>query len=114
MSTTLYITCPCCGLNRVLEKTGSSALARGITIREIKGRIRFDHIDLVNGIIVQFRERPEGPEEKRRLRRGGGPGFILRGGLTLSEMRDNADYADLVEQLRVTCRAILETLSESG
>lgn len=100
MAEIIYIACPLCGMNRVLEKTGASAIARGVTITEVKGRIRFDHMDLDRALIVQVRERETGPEEKKRMRRGGGSGFTLKGGLTLKQIRDKPAYQDLVEQIR--------------
>jgi len=110
MAEIIYIVCPLCGMNRVLEKTGSSAIARGITIREVKGRIRFDHMDLDTALVVQVRERKAGPEERKRMRRGGGSGFTLKGGLTLREMGRKRDYQDLVEQIKSTARSIIDIL----
>lgn len=97
-------------MSRVLEKTGAGAIARGLPITEIKGRIHFDHIDLEAAPIVQVRERQHGPEAQKRLTRGGGPGFIFREGLTLAEMKDNPAYNDLIKQLRQTVSAILKIL----
>lgn len=111
MAEIIYIACPLCGMNRVLEKKGTGAIARGLTIREIKGRVRFDHIDLAAAPIVQVREREEGPEPKRRLRRGGGSGFVFKEGLTLNEIKDNAEYQDLINQIKSTAGRILEILS---
>ena len=116
MAEILYICCPLCGMNRVLEKKGSSAMGRGMTIKptDIKGRIRFDHMDLENANIVQVRERRPGPEEKRRMQRGGGPGFTLVEGHTLSELRDKPEYADLKEQMLSTARKIIKILEVPG
>ena len=110
MAEIIYIVCPLCGLNRVLEKTGSAAIGRGLTIKEIKGRIRFDQMDLEKANIVQVRERRRGPEDEPRMRRGGGTGFTLAGGFTLAEMKDKPEYADLKEQMVETARAIIRTL----
>jgi len=110
MAEIIYIACPLCGMNRVLEKTGASATARGFTIHDIKGRIRFDHMELSTAPIVQTRERKEGPEAKRRMRRGGGTGFPLIGGLTLEEMRNSPKYTDLIEQMRATATDVLRIL----
>ena len=111
MAEVIYITCPLCGMNRVLKKTGAGAIARGVTITEIKGRIRFDHIDLAAAPIVQIREREEGPERVKRMRRGGGTGFVFKEGLTLNEIKDNPKYQDLIEQMKLTAGNILEILS---
>lgn len=111
MGEVIYIVCPMCGLNRPLTKTGSSAIARGLPIAEIKGRISFDHIELDKAPIVQVRERQSGPEAKPRMRRGGGPGFIFRQGITLADMKANPEYADIVTQLKNTANKILEILS---
>jgi len=110
MGELIYITCPLCGMNRVLEKTGSSAIARGLTITDIKGRIRFDHMELSNASIVQVRESQPGPEPKRRMRRGGGTGFVFKEGLTLEEMKANPKYSDLIEQMKATTTEILRML----
>jgi hypothetical protein len=110
MAGIIYIVCPLCGMNRVLEKTGSSAIARGLTIRKVKGRIRFDHIDLTRAPIVQVRERQEGKEAQRRLTRGGGTGFVFREGLTLMQMKRKPEYADLVKQIKETALEIIKIL----
>lgn len=111
MAEVVYITCPLCGMNRVLEKKGSGAIARGLTITEFKGRIRFDHIDLATASIVQVRERAEGPERVKRMRRGGGTGFVFKEGLTLNEIKSNPEYRDLLNQIKSTASNILEILS---
>jgi len=111
MGTVIFIACPLCGMGRVLEKTGAGAIARGLTITDVKGRIRFDHMDLETAPIVQTRERKAGPEAVRRLRRGGGTGFVLAGGYTLREMKERPEYSDLVEQLKETAAQILKILA---
>lgn len=110
MAEIIYISCPLCGMNRVLDKTGSSAIARGFTITDIKGRIRFDHMDLNNAAIVQVRESLTGKDPKKRMRRGGGRGFVFKSGLTLQEMKTNPEYSDLIEQMKSTASKILEVL----
>lgn len=110
MAEVIYIACPLCGMSRVLTKTGAVAIGRGIDIDEIKGRIGFDHIDLEKANIVQIRERRRGPEERPRMGRGGGPGFIPVGGFTLAEMRDKPEYADLKEQMVATAKEIVKIL----
>ena len=110
MGQVIYVVCPLCGLNRPLEKTGAGAIARGLPITEIKGRIHFDHIDLESAPIVQVRERQHGPEAQKRMTRGGGSGFVFRKGLTLTEMKDDPIYNDLVLQLKKTSKAILKIL----
>jgi len=111
MGEVVYITCPLCGMNRVLEKKGTSAMIRGIAIREIKGRIRFDHLDLAMAPIVQVRERERGKEEKKRLRTGGGPGFIFKRGITLLDMKDDPTYNDVIDQIKSTAMEILKIIS---
>lgn len=110
MAEIIYIACPLCGMSRVLEKKGSVAIARGEVIPEVKGRIRFDHMDLDKANIIQFRERRRGKESEPRQGRGGGPGFQLMGGLTLAELRDNAEYADLRDQMVESARKIISIL----
>jgi len=112
MAEIVYIVCPMCGMNRVLEKKASSALARSMDVSGVKGRIRFDHIDLENGIIVQVRERVEGKEQVKRLGRGGGLGFPLKRGMTLEQMRAKPEYSDLIEQIRESAQKIIDKLEE--
>jgi hypothetical protein len=100
MAEIIYIACPLCGMSRVLEKKGSSAIARGLSIGEPKGRIRFDHMDLDSARIVQVRERKAGRESVPRMGRGGGTGFTIKDGFTLEEMKAMPEYQDLIEQLR--------------
>jgi hypothetical protein len=80
--------CPLCGLNRVIE-------------RKNKGRIRFDNVDLANGLILQERA-------------GGGrdSGFYLdrSKSLTLPELKGVSEYKDLLEQIRGKCEELLEVL----
>ena len=110
MAEVFYVVCPFCGLNRPLEKTGASAIARGLSITSIKGRIRFDQIELDKAPIVQVRERQAGAEAQPRMRRGGGTGFVFRYGLTLEEMKDNPAYQDLLEQMKSTATELLRVL----
>ena len=110
MTEILYVCCPMCGMSRVLEKKGSMAIARGKPIREIKGRIRFDHMDMDKAHIIQFRERRRGKESEPRQGRGGGSGFQLVGGLTLAELKDSAEYGDLREQMLDTAHGIIKIL----
>ena len=110
MAEILYVCCPMCGMSRVLEKKGSVAIARGEPIQEIKGRIRFDHMDMDKANIIQFRERRRGKESEPRLGRGGGSGFQLVGGLTLAELRDSPEYEDLREQMLDTAHKIIKIL----
>lgn len=109
----VYIVCPMCGMNRVLEKKASSALARSMDVSEVKGRIRFDHVDLENGIIVQVRERVEGKEQVSRRGRGGGMGFPLKRGMTLEQMIAQPKYRDLIDQIRESAQKIIDKLEES-
>ena len=111
MGEVIYIVCPMCGLNRPLNKTGASAIARGLPITEIKGRIRFDQIELDRAPIVQIRERETGPETKPRMTRGGGSGFVFKEGMTLEQIKDNPEYNDIVSQLKDTANKILGILS---
>lgn len=110
MAEIIYICCPLCGMSRVLEKKGSSAIARGLPITGIKGRIHFDHIDLSNARIVQVRERKAGPESVARIGRGGGSGFTVREGLTLEKMKDMPEYSDLINQLRHSVKTISDII----
>lgn len=112
MAEVVYIVCPMCGMNRVLEKKASTALARSKDVSEVKGRIRFDHVDLENGIIVQVRERMGGKEPVKRRGRGGGTGFPLKRGMTLEQMKARPEYSDLVDQIRESAQNIIDKLEE--
>ncbi len=112
MAEIVYAVCPMCCMNRVLEKKASTALARSKDISEVKGRIRFDRMDLENGFILQIRERMEGKELVKRRGRGGGTGFPLKQGMTLEQMMARPEYADLIDQIRETAKKILEKLEE--
>lgn len=104
----IYIVCPMCGLNRILEKTGAMAKrisARGGKLRKPlgskePGRIRFDTVNLESAIILQIRD-PRG---------GRGGGLKVVDGLRLEELKDKEEYSDLLEQLRAQCESILEVL----
>jgi len=110
MAEIIYISCPICGMSRVLEKKGSRALATGKPLdKGIKGRIRLDHMDLGKAFIVQFRERQTGKEERKK--RGGGRGFELRGGLTLEQMKNKEEYKDLITQLKSQINKIQQILA---
>lgn len=100
----VYITCPLCGMNRVLEKKGSRALLEGKHVTAVKGRIRFDHVDLDNAYIVQYRKRPSGSPPGRR---GGGSGFELQAGLTLKDMLMKIEFRDLANQIFEQSKKIL-------
>lgn len=105
----IMIACPVCGMGRVLEKKGSVAIARGRPLDHgLKGRIRFDHMDLDSALIVQVRERRSGPENRKG--RGGGGGFAIVDGMTLKAMKENPEYEDLVTQLKGKLHEILEIL----
>jgi len=112
MAEIIYVSCPFCGLSRVLEKKGSSAIARGIYVENIKGRIRFDHMDLGKAKVIQVRESRRGKEDSPRMRRGGGPGFQVVGGLTLAELRSNPEYEDLKEQMLGTAHNLIQILEK--
>ena len=67
-------------------------------------------MDLEKANIIQIRERRRGKEDKPRMRRGGGPGFVLIGGHTLAELRDKPEYQDLREQMLETAQRIIKIL----
>jgi len=99
----IHIVCPLCGLNRPLLKTGARARVEGKDLPFIKGRIRFDHVDLEQGLIIQIRER-----------RTEGKGFPLVDGKTFGDMIGDPDYADLVSQMALQVERIRAFLPSSA
>jgi len=100
-----YITCPICGMSRVLYKSGSTAERSSKKLRKPLGskpggRIRFDHMHLDKALLLQARD----------MAGGRGSGMQLAWGKTLKELKDDADYADLVSQIKIQCRRILAIL----
>ena len=82
-----YIACPLCCQNRTITKHD-------------KGRVRFDQLDF-NRFILQ-------------VRYGGGSnsGFYINEAesKTFDEIKDDPEYADLIEQIKATCIKVLERL----
>jgi len=105
-----YITCPLCGMSRILEKTGRAAerlasrprkpKAPRKVLPQSKGRIRFDAVDLGGALILQIRD----PSGGRR------DGVKVLRGKTLAELRDDPNYFDLVSQIRSQAENILNLL----
>lgn len=88
-----FISCPLCGMNRILEKTGATAkkkLAQGKKLKKVlnqpKGRIRFDGMNLATAQIMQCRV----PADK----------FYVIEGRTLAEIATDPRFSDLVEQMK--------------
>lgn len=89
-----YITCPLCGMNRKLEKTGNYAKRRddrGVLLRRPLGskepsQVRFDGMDLEHALILQVRDATQA--------------LRVVEGMTLAELAHDPRYADLVAQLQ--------------
>jgi hypothetical protein len=113
-------------MNRVLVKKGSRAVIEhkldpSTPMEERKGRIAFA-VDLGNGYFVQVREArgkvPATLDELAAEQRGAkvgrgkrrGYGFRLTSGLTLEQVKELPEYADLIEQIQIQTTAILKIL----
>jgi len=88
-----YITCPCCGMNRKLDKSGAyaarrekSTLLRQPLGSKEAGRVRFDTMELETALILQVRDATQA--------------LHVVGGLTLAELTQDEEYDDLLDQLR--------------
>ncbi|MBA7578079.1 hypothetical protein ES708_19935 [subsurface metagenome] len=98
----VYVSCPLCGRNRVLEVRSERALAKG------KGRLRWDFFDPGSGLLIQIREaggklpKEEQPTDEARKGRGQAKaaGFPLKQGLSIQEAR-KGEFADQVEAIKV-------------
>lgn len=100
-----FVSCPLCGMNRILEKTGATAkkrAAQGKHVRKLldrpKGRIKFDHMNLDNAQIFQCRAPADA--------------FFVVEGKTLAEMTKDERFDDLISQMRQQTREILQIISE--
>lgn len=100
-----FISCPLCGMNRILEKTGATAkkrLAKGKHIRKLldrpKGRIKFDHMNLENAQIFQCRAPADA--------------FFVVEGKTLAEMARDDRFNDLIQQMRAQTHQIITIIGD--
>lgn len=86
---TEYIVCPLCLLNRTITKHD-------------KGRVRFDQLDF-NRFMLQV-----------RYAGGRGSGFFINEAesKTFDDIKDDPEYADLIEQIKQTCFKILKRLED--
>lgn len=82
-----YMCCPLCNWWKTIESR--------------RGRIRYDNVDVVNGEVFQV-----------RYAGGRGSGFHSNPAesMTLSEVNKDPQYADLIEQIKEQCQAILKVL----
>lgn len=98
-----FVSCPLCGMNRILEKTGATAkkrAAQGKHIRKLldrpKGRIKFNHMDLDKAQIFQCRVPADA--------------FFVVEGKTLAEMTKDERFDDLISQMREQIREIFQII----
>lgn len=87
----VYVTCPLCGLNRILHK-------------HEKGRIRFGNFDLKKGYFIQV----------RYVRGGRGSGFWLNPeeSLTLKDAIPLQEYRDLLLQIKKRSQELVRVLKK--
>jgi len=116
-------------MNRVLNKKGSVVLEKtGKLPEKVKGRIRFDEVDVESHPFIDFREAMGGRKAQlyhRRKRRGVAMGYAeyLRdheagetGGfkrmdfLTLKQAKDDPQYQDLIDQISQQAKRIISLL----
>ncbi len=92
-----YCVCPMCARNRVVQSKD-------------KGRIRWDLVDPSQVKLLQVRE------QHPRVKGGSCEGFTLIESdcLTIEEMIDNPEYADLIEGIKNQTLRIVQTLRNQG
>lgn len=91
----VYVVCPLCGRNRVLEVRSAWAKEKG------KGRLRWDFFDPSSGVLIQIREargKLKGEERKGRGQ-AKGSGFPLKEGMNIKEAREKG-FDDQVEAIK--------------
>lgn len=98
-----FVACPVCGLSRKLEKSGNWARLRHRLdeTKPMKGRVHFGNFDLNSGFLIQIRD-SSGSR---------GHGFPLIGGYTIEELKEKAEFDDLLAELKNACIAILDKLA---
>lgn len=103
MAQVTYIVCPLCGYNYPLEKKGTNALMKGIPIKGIKGRFRFDKVSVGEGIFEDIREGG-----------GKGSGYVRQAdkcrSLTQILQTNSLEYTDLIKQLYKQSKAIIKLI----
>jgi len=103
MAQVTYIVCPLCAYNYPLEKKGTNALTQGKPLKGIKGRFRFDkvNIDSDNNIFEDIREGG-----------GKGSGYVRTKTRSLKEILRNKDlgYQDLIKQLYNQSKTLIKLI----
>lgn len=93
----VYVVCPLCARNRVLEVRSEQAKAKG------KGRLRWDFFDPDSSPLIQVREAGgKLPKEEQAIQRKGrgqarAYGFQLKEGLTIEEAKDFEDQTAAIK-----------------
>lgn len=92
-----YITCPLCGMNRKLDKTGNYARKHEARLwrplgSKSPGRVRFDAMDLEHALILQVRDATEA--------------LRVVEGKTLAELAEDEGYAGLLAQMKAQIQKI--------
>lgn len=94
----VYIVCPLCGRNRVLEVKSEEARAKG------KGRLRWDFFEPDTSRLIQVREAGgKLPKEEQVIKRKGrgqarAYGFVFKEGLTIEEAQGFDDQVEAIKQ----------------
>jgi hypothetical protein len=105
----VYVVCPLCGRNRVLES--AKAKEKG------KEELRWDFFDPETGLLVQIREaggKLPHEEQPEGIRRRGGArayGFRLKHGFTLKEAKDNG-YDSQLEAIKLQLNRLVQFINQ--
>lgn len=106
----VYIVCPLCGRNRVLES--ERARQKG------KGELRWDFFDPKTGLLIQVREAggklPHEEQPESAIHKRGGArayGFPLKHGLTFEQARENG-YDELLQDIKLQVNRLASYLNQ--
>jgi len=107
----VYIVCPLCGRNRVLES--ERARQKG------KGELRWDFFDPKTGLLVQVREAggklPHEEQPEAAIHKRGGArayGFPLKHGLTMEEAKAQG-YDELLQDIKLQVNRLYKFFNQT-
>ena len=89
----IYVVCPLCGRNRVLETRSERAKSKG------KGRLRWDFFEPETSPIIQVREARGRIANKARGGKVISTGFPIKSTLTWHEIRELTEYQDQIDKI---------------
>ena len=97
----IYISCPCCGFNRILEKIGASSHYTG----KKSGRVSFSSFDFDGSkgkFFIQVRKNAGG--------RGGGFHLDRSQSITWEEAKKMPEYKEIFDEIKIQANRILKEL----